>query len=62
MTTIREEENDWEHENRTNWRGLGLADPIKRVEVFFSFLCVVPIALIIGTSGQMVVITCIPEN
>ncbi|KAG1839326.1 hypothetical protein DFJ58DRAFT_812683 [Suillus subalutaceus] len=32
MATIGEEENDWEHANRTNWRGLGLADPIKRVE------------------------------
>ncbi|KAG1791027.1 uncharacterized protein HD556DRAFT_1433056 [Suillus plorans] len=32
MATIVEEENDWEHANRTNWRGLGLADPIKRVE------------------------------
>lgn len=35
MATIVEEETDWEHANRTNWRGLGLADPIKRVEVFF---------------------------
>ncbi|KAG1740148.1 beta and beta-prime subunits of DNA dependent RNA-polymerase [Suillus paluster] len=32
MTTAGEEENDWEHLNRTNWRGLGLADPIKRIE------------------------------
>ncbi|KAG2143855.1 beta and beta-prime subunits of DNA dependent RNA-polymerase [Suillus cothurnatus] len=32
MATIGEEENDWEHMNRTDWRGLGLADPIKRVE------------------------------
>ncbi|KAG2093034.1 hypothetical protein BD769DRAFT_1520741 [Suillus cothurnatus] len=32
MATIGEEENDWEHINRTDWRGLGLADPIKRVE------------------------------
>lgn len=33
-----EEESDWEHLNRTNWRGLGLADPIKTVEVFFLLL------------------------
>lgn len=39
MATIGEEEHDWEHENRTNWRGLGLADPIKRVEVFFFHSC-----------------------
>ncbi|KAG1774746.1 beta and beta-prime subunits of DNA dependent RNA-polymerase [Suillus placidus] len=32
MATIVEEENDWEHANHTNWRGLGLADPIKKVE------------------------------
>jgi hypothetical protein len=27
------EDEDWQHLNRTNWRGLGLADPIKNVEV-----------------------------
>lgn len=37
MAIVGEEENDWEHLNRTNWRGLGLADPIKTVEVFFVF-------------------------
>jgi hypothetical protein len=28
-----EDENEWEALNRTNWRGLGLTDPIKAVEV-----------------------------
>jgi len=28
-----EDENEWEALNRTNWRGLGLTDPIKSVEV-----------------------------
>jgi hypothetical protein len=28
-----EDENEWEALNRTNWRGLGLTDPIKGVEV-----------------------------
>jgi len=27
------EENEWEQLNRTNWKGLGLTDPIKNVEV-----------------------------
>ena len=27
------EDEEWQHSNRTNWRGLGLADPIKNVEV-----------------------------
>jgi hypothetical protein len=28
-----EDENEWEALNQTNWRGLGLTDPIKSVEV-----------------------------
>jgi len=31
--TPNDEENEWEQPNRTNWRGLGLTDPIKSVEV-----------------------------
>lgn len=27
------EDEAWQHLNRTNWHGLGLADPIKNVEV-----------------------------
>lgn len=27
------DENDWDHLNQANWRGLGLTDPIKSVEV-----------------------------
>jgi hypothetical protein len=26
-------EDEWEQLNRTNWRGLGLTDPIKNIEV-----------------------------
>jgi DNA-directed RNA polymerase III subunit RPC2 len=33
MGTLQEEETEWEQLNRTNWRGIGLADPIKSVEV-----------------------------
>lgn len=33
MLDLNEEENEWEHLNRTNWRGLGLTDSIKSVEV-----------------------------
>ncbi|EGO02842.1 hypothetical protein SERLA73DRAFT_84701 [Serpula lacrymans var. lacrymans S7.3] len=32
MANLGEEVNEWEHLNRTNWRGLGLVDPIKSVE------------------------------
>lgn len=28
-----EEESEWDQLNRTNWRGIGLTDPIKNVEV-----------------------------
>jgi hypothetical protein len=28
-----EDENEWEALNRTHWRGLGLTDPVKAVEV-----------------------------
>jgi hypothetical protein len=28
-----DEESEWDHLNRTNWRGLGLTDPIKSIEV-----------------------------
>ena len=30
-----DEESEWDHLNRTNWRGLGLTDPIKSIEVSF---------------------------
>lgn len=33
-----EDENEWEALNRINWRGLGLTDPIKSVEVCLSLL------------------------
>jgi hypothetical protein len=36
MTALGEEEDDWERLNQTNWRGLGLTDPIKSVEVRLS--------------------------
>jgi DNA-directed RNA polymerase III subunit RPC2 len=32
---VVDEESDWDLLNRTNWRGLGLTDPIKSVEVRF---------------------------
>jgi DNA-directed RNA polymerase III subunit RPC2 len=38
MATLSGEEGDWEHLNQTNWRGLGLTDPIKSVEVRSFFL------------------------
>ena len=28
-----EDQEDWEQLNRPNWRGLGLSDPIRNVEV-----------------------------
>ena len=28
-----DQESEWDHLNRTNWRGLGLTDPIKSIEV-----------------------------
>lgn len=28
-------DDEWDHLNRTNWRGLGLTDPIKSVEVSY---------------------------
>lgn len=33
MTVFEEEEQQWEQGNLSHWRGLGLTDPIKRVEV-----------------------------
>ena len=30
-----DEESEWDHLNRTSWRGLGLTDPIKSIEVRF---------------------------
>jgi hypothetical protein len=33
MADLNDEESEWDHLNRTNWRGLGLTDPIKSVEV-----------------------------
>lgn len=33
MADLDEADNEWEQLNRTNWRGLGLTDPIKSVEV-----------------------------
>ena len=34
MTAARDEDEDWEQAGRRNWRGLGLTDPIKSVEVY----------------------------
>jgi hypothetical protein len=33
MADLHDEESEWDHLNRANWRGLGLTDPIKSVEV-----------------------------
>lgn len=33
MATLGEEESEWDHLNKTDWRGLGLTDPIKDVQV-----------------------------
>lgn len=33
MADLNEEASQWEQLNRTDWRGLGLTDSIKRVEV-----------------------------
>lgn len=33
MAGLNEDESEWDQLNKTNWRGLGLTDPIKRVEV-----------------------------
>lgn len=33
ITGYGEEENDWDKLNRTSWKGLGLTDPVKSVEV-----------------------------
>jgi DNA-directed RNA polymerase III subunit RPC2 len=33
MGTLDEDSSEWDQSNRTNWRGLGLTDPIKHVEV-----------------------------
>lgn len=30
---VNDDESEWDHLNRTHWRGLGLTDPIKSVEV-----------------------------
>jgi DNA-directed RNA polymerase III subunit RPC2 len=33
MGTVPVEDEEWEQANRTNWKGLGLTDPIKSIEV-----------------------------
>lgn len=38
MTVETRDEDDWDEVERSNWRGLGLTDPIKNVEV--STMCV----------------------
>jgi DNA-directed RNA polymerase III subunit RPC2 len=33
MAALADEEEQWEHLHKSNWRGLGISDPIKSVEV-----------------------------
>jgi hypothetical protein len=33
MTELAKDNSEWEQLNKGNWRGLGLTDPIKNVEV-----------------------------
>ena len=33
MATLGKEESNWDYINKTDWRGLGLTDPIKNVQV-----------------------------
>lgn len=46
-------DDSWDGLNRTEWRGLGLTDPIKKVEVSDSKMC--SMALRLEDSGQMVI-------
>lgn len=48
-------DDSWDESNRTEWRGLGLTDPIKKVEVSDSKTCSLLSALRLEDLGQMVV-------
>lgn len=45
MAAANVEDAEWEELNRTNWKGLGLTDPIKNIEVCeINAVCLVCVA------------------
>jgi len=48
LSTVMDEENEWDQLNAKTWRGLGLTDPIKTVEV-----CSMLFRLAPGLSGSV---------
>lgn len=60
MSALVDEESDWEQLNRTNWRGLGLTDPIKSVEVCIGKRTCVTMSN--SPPGQVAVIACLSQS
>ena len=55
------EDEEWQHLSRTNWRGLGLADPIKNVEVRSSVSALAR-TLTASPTGQVAPVARIPRS
>ena len=57
------DEDEWNQLNRTDWRGLGLTDPIKDIEVCnLALLRKCFCSHMFTNVGQMVVTTCVLES
>ena len=54
------EDEEWQHLNHTNWRGLGLADPIKNVEVRLFRISPLRTTLIARPTGQVALAARLP--
>ena len=62
------EEDDWDSEAQPHWRGIGISDPIKAVEVRPVLLALTrtcsltPMSMLCWSAGQMAAAPCLPEG
>ena len=63
MTAFEEEEQRWEQEDLSHWRGLGLTDPIKSVEVRLAAQVRASSFLTLANfTGQMAASSCVSQS
>lgn len=56
------EDSQWDQLNRTEWRGLGLTDPIKSIEVRPSAMPICSWLTLRKNTGQMATLACFSQG